>query len=77
MIPFWKQNLTLSFICVMGNGPMNSNSYLDFFLRLTRIFFTYLVLVVIPEHIFAFVIMINSQLFALSNVFLVGNILNF
>ena len=37
MIPFWKQTVPLSFICVMGNGPMNYNSCWECFLRLTRI----------------------------------------
>ena len=37
MIPFWKQTVPLSFFSVMGNGPMNYNSCLEFFLRLTRI----------------------------------------
>ena len=37
MIPFWKQTVTLSFICVMGNGPMNSNFCLKCFLGLTII----------------------------------------
>ena len=37
MIPFWKQTVPLSFICVMGNVPMNYNSCLEFFSRLTRI----------------------------------------
>ena len=35
-----------------------------------------LVLVVIPVHIFTFVIMVNYQFFVLSNVFSVGNMLN-
>ena len=30
MIPFWKRTVPLSFICVMGNGPINSNSCLEF-----------------------------------------------
>ena len=37
MITFWKQTVLLSFICVMGNGPMNSNPCLEFSLRLNRI----------------------------------------
>ena len=37
MIPFWKRTVPFSFICVMGNGPMNYNLCLEFFLRLTRI----------------------------------------
>ena len=75
MIPFLKQNVPLILICVMGNGPINSNLCLKFSLRLTRIC-TNLVLVVIPVHIFVFIIMVDSQLFALSNVFPVGNMLN-
>ena len=38
VILFWKRTMSLSFICVMGNGPMNYNSCLELFLRLTRIF---------------------------------------
>ena len=30
MIPFWKGTMPLSFICVMGNGPMNSKHKLEF-----------------------------------------------
>ena len=30
MIYFWKRTVPLSFICVMGNGPMNYNSCLEF-----------------------------------------------
>ena len=37
LIPFWKQTVTLSFIWVMGNVPMNYNLCLDFFLRSTKI----------------------------------------
>ena len=33
--PFWKRTMPLSFISVIGNGPMNYNSCLEFFLRLT------------------------------------------
>ena len=36
-LPFRKRTVPLSFICVLGNGPMNSNSCLEFFLRLTKI----------------------------------------
>ena len=36
MIPFWDQTLPLTFICVMGNVPMNYNLCLDFFFHLTR-----------------------------------------
>ena len=75
MIPFLERTVLLSFIFVMGNGPMNYNSCLEFFYAWLE-FFTNLVLVVIPAHIFAFVIMINSKLFVLSNVFPVGNMLN-
>ena len=76
MIPFWSQTVILSVICLMENGPTNSNSCLEFSLRLTRIFVANLVLVVIPAHIFAFVIMIHLQLSVMSNVLLVGNMLN-
>ena len=33
----WKQTVSLSFICVMGNGSMNSNLCLEFSLQSTRI----------------------------------------
>ena len=68
--------MSLLFICVMENVPMNSNSCLEFFLPLTRIFVTNLLLVIIPAHVFALVIVIDSQLFALSNVLPVGNMLD-
>ena len=48
---------------------MNSSLFLEFFLRLTRMFFTGLVLEVITAHIFALIITIDSFLFSLSNVF--------
>ena len=76
MISFWKRTVTLSFIFVMGNGPMNSNSCLEFFLTLDYNFFTNLVLVIIPSHVFSHVNVIDLQLFALPNVFPGGNMLD-
>ena len=37
IILFLKRTVPLPFICVMGNGPINYNSCLNIFLRLTRI----------------------------------------
>ena len=65
MIPFWKRTSPLLFICIMGNGPMNSNLCFEFF--------TNLVLVIIPSHVFSSIIVIDLPLFALPNVFPVGN----
>ena len=76
MIPFWKKTMPLSCTFVMGNGPINSKFVLRIFLTLDYNFVTNLVLVIIPSHVFSLVIVIDSQLFVLSNVFPVGNMLD-
>ena len=46
------------------------------FLTLDLNFVTNLVLVIVPSHVFLLVILIDSQLFAMPNVFSVGNMLD-
>ena len=60
---------------IIVNRKKNSNPCLEFSYALLE-FFTNLVLVIILSHVFSHGIVINSQLFALPNVFLVGNMLD-